>query len=200
VKATKKTLFHLAILPGKVCPLSQQVLTELPVYRQPRHGMLIHESTWEVCSAGQSRPAVKKVTLKFLTILFLLAAGLLTACTRPASRPAFVYATDSAPRIIIDKVQVNQGTGVYISGRSTLPDGECLKTELLADGKTADWWPREVCVTVDTGQWEMLVALGHKGAPNQLEPGAAYEIRAWWPQNPGQVSARFPFDLNGPKQ
>jgi hypothetical protein len=141
-----------------------------------------------------------KVSLKILPILCLLATGLLTACTRPASKPSVVYATSSASRITVDRVQINQGDGVYVSGRSTLPEGECVKTELLANGKTVDWWPRDVCVAVDTGHWEMLAGLGRKGAPERLETGVAYEIHAWWPKNPDQISTRFPFDLNGPKQ
>ncbi|RPJ44242.1 MAG: hypothetical protein EHM21_10440, partial [Chloroflexi bacterium] len=77
---------------------------------------------------SESRPAAMKIIMKIIAILFLLTAGLLAACTRPASTPPFVYATDSAPRVTVDRVQINQGTGVYVSGRSTLPNGECVKT------------------------------------------------------------------------
>jgi hypothetical protein len=129
-----------------------------------------------------------------------LAAGLLMACTRPASSPPVVYSTSSAPRVIIERVQVNQGAGIYVSGRSTLPDGECVQTELLANSKNVDWWPRDVCVAVDAGRWEILTALGRAGAPERLEPGNAYEVHAWWPKEPSETLTRFPFDLNGTKQ
>lgn len=154
----------------------------------------------KVCAECQSRPAAKKVSIKTSSILLLLVAVLLTACTRPASKPPFVYATNSAQRVTVDQVQINQGTGIYVSGRSTLPNGECIKTELLEDGKKANWWPVDACVTVDTGHWEMLVGLGRSGAPGQLKPGIDYEIHVWWPKAPEQVTTRFPFDLTGPKQ
>jgi hypothetical protein len=160
----------------------------------------MNESTWEVYFVSQYRPVAKKVTLITLSSAFLLAAVLLTACTRPASKPSVVYATSSAPRVTVDRVQINQGTGIFVSGRSTLPDGECVKTELRIDKEKAGWWPQDICVAVDTGQWEMLVGLGSKSAPDQLEPGKDYEIHAWWPKNPEQVTTRFPFNLDGPKQ
>lgn len=137
--------------------------------------------------------------LSNLFTLSLLAAVLITACTRPASVPSVVIATGSPPVITIEQVQVEQGNGVYVSGRSTLPDGECVKTELTADRKAVPWWPKDICVVVDAHQWEMLAALGHNGAPERLEPDIEYEIHAWWPKNPAATSTRFPFDLNGPK-
>lgn len=161
-------------------------------------------STFITYAVSQSRLAAKKV-IEALSISLLLAAVLLAsvleaACTRPASKPPFVYATSSAPRVTVDRVQINQGTGIYFSGRSTLPNGECIKTELLEDGQKANWWPVDACVTVDLGQWEMLVGLGRSGAPDRLDPGKSYELHAWWPKNPEQVTTRFPFDLTGPKQ
>ncbi len=162
--------------------------------------MLNVERTWEARTVSQFLPAAQKVILKTSLFLFLLAAGLLASCTLPASKPSVTVATRSAPEITIERVQVSQGAGVYVSGRSTLPDGACIKTELLIDGKAADWWPKDVCVTVDAGQWEILAGLGRKGAPERLEPGKEYEIHAWWPEDPNQVSTRFPFDLNGPKK
>ncbi len=132
--------------------------------------------------------------------IFVLPVLLLAACTRPASIPSIVIATNSTPSITVERVQVDQGAGVFVSGRSNLPNGECLKTELLANKKVVDWWPRDTCIEIDSYQWEMLAALGHNGAPERLDPNAEYEIHAWWPKNPAAVSTRFPFDLNGPKQ
>jgi hypothetical protein len=109
-----------------------------------------------------------------------------------------VYATDSAPRIFIDLVQVNEGSGVYVSGRSTLPDGACVKTELLEDQKVLEWWPRDVCVEIANGKWEFLAALGRDGAPERLNPDVEYQIHAFWPDQPDKVDTRFPFDLSGP--
>lgn len=99
---------------------------------------------------------------------------------------------------MIDKVQVNQGEGIYVSGRSTIPDGECVKTELLANAQSVAWWPRDICITVDSGRWEILAGLGRSGAPERLDPGAAYEIHAWWPKKQAETLTRFPFDIKAP--
>ena len=161
--------------------------------------MLPTERIWEESAVGQHRPASMERFLKIYLILFLLVAGLLAGCTRSISRPSVVYATSKAPSITIDRVQVNQGAGVYVAGRSTLPDGACVQTELFVDKKVAEWWPRDVCVEIAANRWEFLAALGRQGAPERLEPDVAYEIHAWYPKNPSEISTRFPFDLNGPK-
>ncbi len=170
------------------------------MHPHPRHGILMNGSTFKIYALSRYRPVAKKDILKTTLIAILLAAALLAACTRPASTPPFTYPTRSAPGVTVEQVQVDQGTGIYLSGRSTLPNGECIKTELLEDGKKANWWPADTCVTVDTGNWEMLVGLGREGAPEHLDPKNNYEIHAWWPKNPEKVTTRFPFDLTGPKQ
>jgi hypothetical protein len=139
-----------------------------------------------------------EIFLKKAWFILLLTAGLLVSCTRPASKPAVVYATDSAPRVMIDKVQVNQGEGIYVSGRSTIPNGECVKTELLANTQSVDWWPRDICIAVDGGRWEILAGLGRSGAPERLDPSTAYELRAWWPKKQAETLTRFPFDIKAP--
>ena len=86
-----------------------------------------------------------------------------------------------------------------MSGQTTIPYGECVQTELLADGKPVDWWPKDKCIQVGGNSWEFLAALGKNGAPERLDPNKSYAIHAWWPQKPDTASTRFPFDLNGPK-
>jgi hypothetical protein len=161
--------------------------------------MLPAERTWEASAVSQPRSATMEITLRNLLILCLMVAGLLAACTRPASKPSVVNATLITPGITIDQVQVNQGAGVYVTGRSTLSDGECVQTELTANQKVVQWWPRDVCVEINANKWEILAALGNKGAPKQLEPNVDYEIHAWNPKDPSATSARFPFHLNGSK-
>lgn len=147
-------------------------------------------------------PAGVQASLNHLLRLCLpaisLVVFLITGCTRPASRPSVVYATESAPRIVIERVQVNEGSGIYLNGRSTLPDGECIMTELLEDQTVLEWWPRDVCVEIANGRWEFLAALGRGGAPERLDSNVEYEIHAWWPEQPDVVNTRFPFDLSGP--
>jgi hypothetical protein len=127
-------------------------------------------------------------------IQILFYSLLLTACTRPASSPPVILVTENVPTITIDSVRVDQGEGIFITGRSSMPEGKCLKTELLINRQSAGWWPRDVCIEMDeTGQWELLVALGRNGAPAQMQPGLEYELHAWWPEKPDLVTTRFPF-------
>jgi hypothetical protein len=162
--------------------------------------MLTTERAWEVTAAARLRSAPDEVILKFFVAFSLLVAGLLSACTRPASLPAVVHETSSAPGITIEQVQVSQGAGIYVAGRSSLPNGECIKTELLANQEAVKWWPRDVCVEIDLHQWEILAALGRNGAPERLDPNLKYKIHVWWPKDPAAISTEYPFDLNGPKQ
>ncbi len=146
---------------------------------------------------------MRNAPASFLRAAFLIVVLLtlfVVACTRPASIPSVLVETSNAPGITVEQVQVTQGSGVFVSGRSNLPNGECVKTELLANKKVVKWWPRDTCIEIDSDQWERLAALGHNGAPERLDPNIEYEIHAWWPKNPAAVSTRFPFDLNGPKQ
>jgi hypothetical protein len=106
--------------------------------------------------------------------------------------------TQNIQLISIDSVQVTQGTGVYVHGITDLPDGECIQTNLLADNQPESWWPRDVCIQVETGQWEILVSLGRRGAPTQLDDGIQYEIHAWYPKVGQETLISFPFDLSGP--
>lgn len=111
---------------------------------------------------------------------------------------AQVTLTQNTQLIRIDSVQVTQGTGVYIHGITALPDGECIQTDLLADNQPESWWPRDVCIQVETGQWEILVPLGRRGAPSQLGDDIQYEIQAWYPKGGKETWVSFPFDLSGP--
>jgi len=172
----------------------------MPVSFKVQHGILTTEM-WDLCIKNRLFAAGKGQKHLF-SILILLTISLVlifaTGCTRPASKQLVIYATDNAPRIVIDRVQVSEGSGVYISGRSTLPDGECIQTELLENQQVLAWWPRDVCVEIAEGRWEFLTALGRSGAPERLDPDAEYLIHAWWPKQPEAVDAQFPFDLSGP--
>lgn len=141
---------------------------------------------------------LRRVRNTLLVVCFLIST--LTACTRSASKAKTVTVTNPVPNINIDRVEVNDNNGIYVTGRSTIPAGECVQTELLSNHTIVKWWPRDVCIQIDAGKWEILVALGQNGAPANLPRNVDYEIHAWWPKNPTQISVNFPFDLNGPKQ
>lgn len=122
---------------------------------------------------------------------------LFSACTRPASRTVLETSRPTAPTawVSIQSVTVTAGQGIYVRGESHLPAGECVQTDLQINGDTAQWWPRDVCIQPDGGLWELLVALGKNGAPDQLAADSHCTLRAWWPGQPQTVQANFPFTL-----
>jgi len=99
--------------------------------------------------------------------------------------------------ITIEGVQVTAGERITVRGRSTLPDGTCLGTELWADGELQTWWPGDTCVPVQDGAWQLSVLLGQDGAPVELNATAQCMVRAYQQNGPNIVSV-FPFDLAGP--
>jgi len=115
------------------------------------------------------------------------------------------YATSSEPTpeithkgsITVEGVQVTAGEQIVVHGRSTLPDGTCLATELWAGSELQVWWPRNTCVPVQNRVWQLSVFLGQDGAPVELDAMAQYVLRAYQ-QNDPNVVVVFPFDLAGP--
>ena len=99
--------------------------------------------------------------------------------------------------ITIQGVQVTAGEQIVVHGRSTLPDGTCLGSELWADGELQSWWPGGACVAVEEGSWQMVVRLGEGEVPAELDRSAQYMFRAYQ-QNGPDVTAVFAFDLAGP--
>jgi hypothetical protein len=99
--------------------------------------------------------------------------------------------------IAVEGVQVTAGERIIVHGRSTLPNGTCLGTELWADGELQTWWPGDTCVPVQDGAWRLSVPLGQDGAPAGLDASAQYMVRAYQQNGPNIVSV-FPFDLTGP--
>lgn len=98
--------------------------------------------------------------------------------------------------ITIEAVQVD-GEQITVRGRSTLPDGTCLGSELWAGGELAAWWPADACARVDRGAWQLVVPLGAGQAPAALDPNVQYMLRAFLPGGPDIISV-FAFDLAGP--
>jgi len=118
--------------------------------------------------------------------------------TVPPAAPATVIPSPGARQISITSVEVIQGSGIFVLGKAGLADGECIQTELVADNQPEPWWPRDTCIQVAAGQWEILVSLGRRGAPLELSRGVQYQIHAWWPKSAQETSIYFPFDMSGP--
>lgn len=139
-------------------------------------------------------------TLVDATPWLILLLLLITACTRTASTSPTLMTTESVSPITVDQVRVTQGTGVYVSGAGSIAEGDCVFTELLENGQPVEWWPKDICVQIAEGRWELLAALGRDGAPDQLYPTAQYAVRAWSRAQPDATSIQFPFDIEGPPQ
>ena len=99
--------------------------------------------------------------------------------------------------ITIQGVQMTASEQIVVHGRSTLPDGTCLGSELWADGENQAWWPGSACVPVEDGRWQMVVRLGEDEVPAELDRSAQYMLRAYQ-QNGPDVTAVIAFDLAGP--
>jgi uncharacterized lipoprotein YbaY len=132
-----------------------------------------------------------------LTILFLNII-LLSGCSRFAPPTPTTVPSNLAAQISIVSVQIEDQGNIFAGGDTSLPDEACIKTELLADGAAMAWWPRDFCAAASAGKWGILVPLGLNGAPQKLQKGVQYELRAWWPDTPEETLTRFPFDLDGP--
>jgi hypothetical protein len=100
----------------------------------------------------------------------LIAALGLTGCS--------VLALKASGNITIESVQVVPSR-ISFAGRSTLPDGTCLQTQLFADGEPEVWWPSDSCVPVQDGAWRIAVPLGEERVPGELDPTVQYMLRAW---------------------
>jgi len=95
-------------------------------------------------------------------------------------------------------VRVAAGELIAFEGRSTLPDGTVLETQLLADGSPVTWWPKDVPVGVEGGRWDVTVALGDGSAPEELSDDQQYAMRVWARADPSIEAQPFPFDVASP--
>jgi hypothetical protein len=109
--------------------------------------------------------------------------------------PDVCSAPDGCISIICVQVTSDQ---IVFAGRSILPEGTCVLTELVADGTTEPWWPTRTCATVEAGEWNIRVPLGEEGAPDELDPSAQYCLRAWERDYPFIHADLLWFDLVGP--
>jgi archaellum component FlaF (FlaF/FlaG flagellin family) len=96
-----------------------------------------------------------------------------------------------------DQVTINgvtiSDTQIIIRGSSTLPDGSCVNTELLADGTPLSWWPGDTCISVEQGEWELKIPIEEK----KLQAGTEFVLHAY--QHGDQYpAATIVFDISGP--
>jgi hypothetical protein len=134
---------------------------------------------------------------KLKNLLLFGLGGLLAAC---AAAPTPGSAPESVPAyaLAIQRVSVEQGVKVELTGSTTLPAGNCVYTQLLQNGEALSWWPVGKCFPVSPPDWQFSIPLGAEGAPEELDPDAAYCIHIWWPGAPTETLAEFDFDLAPP--
>jgi hypothetical protein len=102
------------------------------------------------------------------------------------------------PLVNVTGVTVKQGEAITFSGRTSVPQGECLYTELYGNDVLLSWWPVGKCFPVEGMDWEISVPLGEEGAPERLDQWVNYRLRVWWPGEPDVASHSFPFELASP--
>ena len=129
----------------------------------------------------------------------LVADGEVYEYRASSERLVIVPQEGEAPQgsVSITGVQVIAGERIIVRGRSTLPNGTCLETELYADGGLQSWWPAKTCVPVEDGTWQVSVPLGEGEAPVEVEAAIQYVVRAYQQDGPDIVSV-FAFDVAGP--
>jgi hypothetical protein len=138
-----------------------------------------------------------KMKIKLAAPLLLGIILTLAACS-PLPTETVDEPTETAHSLEIQSVSVEQGVRVELTGTTTLPEGNCVYTQLDVDTEAVDWWPVGKCFPIEVPDWQISVPLGVEGAPSALDVEAAYRIRVWWPGAPDESLAEFDFDLTPP--
>jgi hypothetical protein len=100
--------------------------------------------------------------------------------------------------ITVSGVTIERLMQITFTGRSALPDGSCLLTQLSANGGALEWWPSDLCAEVINGEWRIVVRLGSGGLPEELPEDPEYTFVVWLREDPGIESEVFVFDLQSP--
>jgi hypothetical protein len=138
---------------------------------------------------------MKRVYLISSILLVVLA---LAACSQPLTNalPTSTGSPDQSEKekISIDHVTVSE-VQIIVRGTSTLPDGDCVHTELFAGELPLSWWPRDACGQVQQREWELIVPLdGH-----QIDASVDYVIKAYL-EGSDEIVATLAFDTDSPPQ
>lgn len=138
-----------------------------------------------------------------LLVVAIVFAAIGAACGDPnvvprTDDPATSVTTRGIREPQIDVFSVDVASGqIRFEGSSSMPDGTCLQSHLLADEQPVSWWPTG-CIGVQGGSWELVVPLGVGGAPRELDVTKEYALSAWAQIDPTVISEPFYFDLEGP--
>ena len=147
---------------------------------------------------------MKMTFARLLVVVLALCVGGCTEAPGPAGTipdpAAPTPKSGAAPEgalLSTENARVAAGEHIVFSGRSTLPEGSRLRTQLLADGEPESWWPSDAWVVVRNGSWQLTVPLGNGSAPTTLDPETQYSFRVWH-EDGSPVAPDFHFDLLPP--
>jgi hypothetical protein len=117
--------------------------------------------------------------------------------TQPATTAISTTSSDTEVTAPISMTRVHvDGSWVIVSGKTTLPDGMVLHSQLYEDNVPLSWWPVNKDIQAANGEWAITVPLGENGAPSALAKGPGYWIRIWSKENP-DIRGLMYFDLIG---
>jgi len=131
---------------------------------------------------------------KLAYLLNVLLAGVLMSCSGSPTQAVEMEIT-SEYEIQVQDVVVEPGVQIELSGSTTLPEGNCVFTQLLREGTAVDWWPVGKCFPISSPEWAFSIPLGVEGAPQDLDPDVDYCLRIWWPGAPSVSLAEYHFTL-----
>lgn len=130
-----------------------------------------------------------KAQLLGVVAVVLLLALVLSSCSMTAQD----VAGDETAKCV---VQVLPSGQIVVGGKSTLPNGTCLRSQLFVDEKPQPWWPTIACASVQDGSWQIIVPLRDGGVPAHLDPTHQYELCAWKRGDP-TIQSAFSLNLTG---
>ena len=152
---------------------------------------------------------MRKFKILFTLLLFsLVTAQLVTGCasndatrlttsvTQPVTTTTFGSPEVIEGQIYVDRVHVESSL-VTFYGTAGLPDGTILHSLLIEGEEPLSWWPTDMDMLVQNGQWTASVALDERGQVKNILVGPSYYYKVYQKDNPTNTAGAF-FDLIGP--
>jgi len=146
----------------------------------------------------------KRINLPFVLLLFFLFGTFTASCTGQTlevetPQPQQPVTDPILAEIDIEHIEVRTGDRINFSGSTTLPDGECIVSQLFKDEAPVGWWPSDQCFLIDNPDWQFAVPLGEGDIPEKLDTSAQYRLQVWWEGDPEETVDDIYFDLAGPQ-
>lgn len=98
--------------------------------------------------------------------------------------------------ITLSMVSTNLCGDIAFSGRTQLPDGTLLNSQLFEGVNPVAWWPSDLDIEVKEGEWSVSLHADETGIIHDLSEGPFYTFTIWEKWHPS-VSKTAWFDLLG---